>query len=413
MPISFYLAQRYIKSKKNSRFISTISFITILGIAIGVCVVIIALTVLDGFQKTVTEKIINLNFHIKITSFGNRNLPNPNDIVPYINNKFGNEITRIEPFISKLAIIKSKKFTEGITITGLNEDALNLNLKKYITEGNINLTESHSAQIILGKKLAEKLFVKVGDRVTIFSLKHDRIPTPENPPSIMQFTVAGIFESGMSEYDDMIAYVNFYTAQELFGMEDEISGYNIKIKNISNMFNKSKVDSLSDRLQEFLGYPYYVRTIFNVHQNIFTWLELQKEPIPIILGLIIFVAVFNIIGTLLMIVLERTNTIGILRSLGANRKIIMKIFIIHGIYLTLVGVLLGNFLAYLLSIIQEKFDIISLPEKIYFVTRVPIYITIDNYLLVSVITIVVSMLASLLPAYVASKIQPISAIRFD
>lgn len=407
MPISIYLAKRYIKSKKNSRFISTISFITILGIAIGVCVVIIALTVLDGFQKTITEKIINLNYHIKITAFGNRNLPNPNEVIPFIKNQFSNEIIRIEPFISKLAIIKSKKVTEGITITGLKEEALHFNLKKYIIEGTINITEDDSQKIILGKKLSEKLLVKLNDKVTIFSLKQDQIPSPENPPSIMQFTVAGIFESGMSEYDDMNAYVNYFTAQELFGMGGKISGYNIRIKNIS------KVDSLSDKLQEFLGYPYYVRTIFNVYQNIFTWLELQQEPIPIILGLIIFVAVFNIIGTLLIIVIERTNAIGILRSLGANRKLILKIFIVHGAYLTLIGIVLGNFLAYILSIIQERFNIISLPEKIYFVTKVPLYITIDNYLLISIITAAISLIASLLPAYVASKIQPISAIRFD
>ncbi|MEG8946104.1 ABC transporter permease [Rosettibacter firmus] len=397
------MARKYLKSKKDSRFISTISLITISGIAIGVCVVIIALTILDGFQKVVSEKIINLNYHIKVSSFGKRNLPDLIDVERYILRDFP-QIKIIHPFISKLAIIKSKKFTDGITINGLKRESLDITLKKYIIDGDINLSNN---EIILGKKLAEKLFVKPGDRVTIFSLKHDQIPTQDNPPSIMQFTVKGIYESGMAEYDDMNAYVDFSTAQELFGMKNEISGYNIKLNDIS------KINMISDKLQDYLGYPYYVQTVFNIHQNIFTWLELQKEPIPIILGLIIFVAVFNIVGTLLMIILERTNVIGILRSLGANRKLILKIFLIHGAYLTISGLLLGNLLAYILTIIQEKFNVISLPEKIYFVTKVPLYISIDNYLLVSTITILISFIASLLPAYIATKVQPISAIRFD
>jgi lipoprotein-releasing system permease protein len=238
-------------------------------------------------------------------------------------------------------------------------------------------------------------------------LKNDQVPSIKNPPVIEQFIVAGIYESGMSEYDDLNAFINFSTAQEMFGMGDQISGYNIKVKDLN------RVKFLSEQLQDFLGYPYYVRTIFQVHQNIFTWLELQKEPIPIVLGLIIFVAVFNIVGTLLMIVLERTNAVGILRSLGANRKLIMKTFLYHALFLTFLGVLFGNLLALVLSLLQQQFDIISLPDKIYFVTRVPISIEFRNYLMVTAITVVVSLIASMLPALIASRIKPLSAIRFE
>lgn len=407
MPFLTFLLSRYVKSRKESRFISTISLITALGIALGVSVVIIALTILGGFNKVVTEKIIDLNAHIKITSFGNRDLPNPDEVLPEIEKKFGNNFRTIEPFISKLAIIKNKNYTEGITITGLSEPNLNSTLKKYMKEGSISKDENGIPTIYVGKRLAEKLFVTVGNKVTVFSLHQNKIPSLENPPSIEQFFVGGIFESGMSEYDDLIVYLNLDETRKLFGMEEEISGYNIKVANIS------KIDSLAEKLQEFLGYPYYVRTIFKVHQNIFTWLELQKEPIPIILGLIIFVAVFNIIGTLLMIVLERTSTIGILRSLGMKRKKIIALFVYHGFYLTVLGVLTGNLLAYLLSILQEKFNLISLPANVYFVSSVPVSIELNNYLLVTSVTITISILASLLPALVASKIKPISAIRFD
>ena len=407
MSLPLFLTGRYLKTKKDSRFLSVISLITIIGIAIGVAVVIIALTVLDGFENVVTEKITSFNSHIKVTGFGNRNLPSQSEVIPEIQKQFQDSLTSIQPFVSKLSIIKSKKMTEGITLTGI-ETGNSSELNGFIQTGSFNLqNDSGLPKIILGKTLSEKLLIKVGDTVTIFSLKNDKSPSLENPPAIEQFYVSGIYESGMSEYDDLNAFVNFSTAQKMFGMGDQISGYNIRVKDLS------RVESLAEKLQDFLGYPYYVRTIFQVNQNIFTWIDLQKEPIPIVLGLIIFVAVFNIVGTLLMIVLERTNSVGILRSLGANRKLIMKTFLLHAMYLIIIGVLVGNLLALILTLLQQKFDIISLPDKIYFVTHVPISIELKNYLLVTTVTIAVSLVASMLPAVIASKIKPISAIRFE
>ncbi|MBM4170863.1 MAG: ABC transporter permease [Ignavibacteria bacterium] len=409
MPLIFYLTSRFIRSKKESKLASSISLITIMGIALGIAVVIIALTILDGFEKTVQEKIVNLNSHIKITAFGNRNLPNPEFVTPKLILKYGNYISNIEPFNSKLAIIKSQTRTEGINLIGLHDKTISKNLGKYFLQGekdSINI-DSENHRIVLGKKLAQKLMIDVGSTVTIFTLVRNQIPSLENPPSIQQFIVSSIFESGMSEYDDLNAYINFLVADSLFGMNKEISGYNIRLK------NNSEIEEISDELQDYLGYPYYVRSIYKVHQNIFTWLELQKEPIPIILGLIIIVAVFNIIGTLLMVVLEKTSAVGILRSMGLNRKKVLSIFVLHGVYLSIIGMIIGNILAFILSIMQNEFGLISLPDAVYFVTKVPISIELKNYAMVSGITFIVSIFAAILPALVASKIKPISAIRFD
>ncbi|MEW6194625.1 MAG: FtsX-like permease family protein [Bacteroidota bacterium] len=408
MRLTYFLTDRFIKSKKRTRFISAISLITIIGIAIGVTVVIMALTVLDGFNHVVSRKIVEMNSHIKITGFSNKPLPGPEFFNDELTRSFGGKIAAIEPFISKLAIIKSKNLSEGVTIIGMSKKDIWSNLNKFLINSDTNFSSSNSAvPIFIGKKLAEKLFVKTGGKVFLFSIKNDKLPSIDNPPVIKEFFVAGIFESGISEYDDLNAYIEMDAAREMFGITGDVSGYNIKVSDIT------KVETLAERMQDFLGYPFYVRSIFKVHQNIFMWLELQKKPIPIILGLIIFVAVFNIIGTLLMIVLERTNSIGILRSLGFNRNKIIKMFLINGAYITFWGVLTGNLLALILSVLQDKFDIISLPNKIYFVTRVPISIDINNYLLITAITIVISMTASLMPAWIASKITPLKAIRFD
>src|SRR5690606_38892836 len=179
-------------------------------------------------------------------------------------------------------------------------------------------------------------------------------------PSIIKFKITGIFESGMAEYDDLAAFVNIKSAEKLFGADNSVSGYDIKLKNVS------QIDSITSYLNSQLRYPFYAESIYQTHRNIFTWIDLQKKPIPIILVLIIIVAVFNIVGTLLMIVLEKTNAIGILKSLGAKRNQIVKVFIYQGIFISLIGILIGNVLAFVLTFLQLEFNLIALPSSVYF-----------------------------------------------
>ncbi len=408
MSISRFIANKYVRSKRDSKFISLISVISIIGIALGVTVVIIALTVLNGFERAVSEKIVKLNSHIYISAFGKRNLPDYKNVMGEIKDELGNNLESVSPFASKYGVLKSKRLSEGIEIIGLDPEQNNNQVESYIQSGKFDLGySSEFPNLVVGKKLADKLFINIDDKVTIFGLRKNQPPSVQNPPLIQQFIVSGIYESGMAQYDDVNIYASLQVVQEMFEMENEVSGYNIRLNNIS------KVDSLSDHLSEFLGYPYYVRTIFKVHQNIFTWLELQKAPIPLVLGLIIIVAVFNIVGTLLMIVLEKTNAIGILKSLGAIRKQIVKVFLYQGVYRSLIGLISGNLLALTLSIIQRDFDIISLPSSVYFISKVPIFIEWQTYLLISVITFLLCMLASFIPSMIAAKINPISALRFD
>jgi lipoprotein-releasing system permease protein len=408
MPITLFITKRFTGSRKNSRLISIISTVTITGIAIGVATLIITLSVLSGFDKTLTEKIINFNSHIQITSFSNRQLGGYETIRPVLLEKMKPYVTGISPFAAQLSIIKSKKYTEGVTVKGILTEFDVSKLNKYIKQGKYNLSyRKLFPPIIIGQKLAEKLFLNVGDIVTIFTLRNNKIPSPENPPGIKQFTVEGIFESGMSEYDDLLVYINLNNARELFGMDDKVNGYDITVNNIS------KIDSLSESLNDYLGYPYFVRTIYKIYQSIFTWIDLQKRLIPISLTLIVVVAAFNIIGTLLMIVLEKGSEIGILKSLGARKKQIISIFLFQGIYLAIIGIIIGNILAFVLSFLQLKFEIISLPPSVYFMSKAPIEIDLLNYLIVSAAALILCILSSFIPSYIASKINPISALRFE
>jgi len=404
MNFAFFVSRRYILSNKDSRLLNLISVISIVGISLGVATLIIALSVLNGFEKTLTQKITDFDSHIKILSY-KESLPNADKFIEKLRTSIEDQIDFISPSISKLAIISTKKRKEGINIKGINEGKEIEKIKSNLIEGELNFDKGNS--IVIGKTLATKLLIKVGDKVTLFALKNDKIPSLNDLPNIQNFYIEGIFESGMAEYDNMIGYTGIKTAQNLFSMPGEINGIDIKLNSVE------KIDSLSNLIRKQLRYPYHARTIFEIHRNIFSWIELQKKPIPIVLGLIIIVAVFNIIGSLLMLVLEKTNSVGILKSLGAKGREIIKIFVYQGIYLALIGIAAGNFLAWLLMSIQLKFDIIKVPSSVYFVTRVPIEMSIDVFLLISLITFVLSLLSAFIPSYFASKINPVTALRFD
>ena len=408
MPFSFFLTNKFLKSKRDSRFLSLITLISIAGISIGVAVVIISIGVLQGFENSIRDRIVELNSHIKITAFGGINLYGYEKTSEQINKKLKNDLIEISPFAAKMAVVRADNISEGFMLNGILADDGNVNIKEFIVDGSFDFTSDNGLEkIIVGKKLTERLSTGLGDTLTIFTLRKDKLPSLANPPGIEQFTIGGIYESGMAEYDDLNGYIDLKTAQNLFSMEDAISGMNIKINDVS------KIDSLTAELQDFLRYPHYVRSIFDVHRNIFTWLDLQKEPIPIVLGLIILVAVFNIIGTLLMIVLERTNTIGVLKSLGATRNQILKIFILQGGFLGLIGILFGNILAFLLSFMQNKFELITVPGDIYFMSQVELSMNIENYIIISLITFFLCIIAAVIPSYIASRINPITAIKFS
>ena len=406
MPFTAFIVKKFIFSRKDSRFINFISAISIIGIALGVATLIIALSVLAGFEKTITDKIVDFDSHIKITSFRGT-LSDQTKIVPKLTSELKDFSPNITPFASRLVIISSKKTKDGLNLIGIDPSSPQPGLTKNLVRGEFNLSDEQSQNIIIGKKIADKLFLDVGDKVTVFALHNDQIPSPDNLPSIEKFTVSGIFESGMAKYDDLYAYVSLKSAQDLFAIGDDITGYDIKLGDIS------KIDSLTRHLERALRYPHHVRSIYQIHRNIFTWIELQKEPIPIVLALIILVAVFNIIGTLLMIVLEKTNAVGILKSLGAKGRQITSIFLLQGIVLAIAGIVIGNVLAIALMEIQIQFDVITIPSDVYFMSRVPLFLTADTVLLVSSVTFLLSIAASVIPSLVASRIKPISALRFS
>jgi len=275
-------------------------------------------------------------------------------------------------------------------------------------EGKYIITDDENySTILIGKKLARKIGAKVNDTITVFSLQSFVLPVDPEEIRVKKFIVAGIYESGMSEYDDVNAFVHLRSAQKLFGFGNKISGYEIKLK------NPQLADYYSFTLSTKLGYPYQARSIFQTYRNIFNWIELQKKPIPIVLAFITIVAIFNIISTLLILVMDKANTIGILKTLGSTAKQIKTIFLLNGVVIGFIGTIAGNLFALILLYAQIKFNIIRIPEGIYFLDKVPISIEAESFLIVSTLSIIISVLFSFLPARFAAKIDIIKSIKFS
>jgi lipoprotein-releasing system permease protein len=404
MSYSSFIAERYLQASHRKGFLSFISAIAIIGVALGTAALIIALSVLGGFEQEITEKVISFTSHIQVAGYHNQPLADYSANTLRMENS-STLVKAVQPFLSRESLIRSKTSVDGILLKGIEPSKDISSISKYVMDGKYNISRTPGAlpNLVIGKKLATRLLLGIGDKVTIFGTGRAE---DFGQMRVMQFRISGIYESGMAEYDDVYAFTALKDAQSLFQYGDAVSGYDVLLSDVDS------ADVLSDKIQEILGYPHYARTVFQNYRNLFSWIELQKKPVPIILGLIIIVATVNIIGTLLMVVLGKTRDIGILKSLGATRKGITRVFLRQGFWIGTVGTLFGNLLAFVLCFAELKLRFLSLPSDIYFMTSVPILLKPEFFLVVSSISISLCILCSYLPAWLAARIDPIRAIRF-
>lgn len=407
MGLNLFLANRFLRSRKESNFVSFVTFISIAGIAIGVTALIISVSVLNGFEREITEKAVSLSSHIQVTSFRNEGIKDYQSVIKEIKDpekKFGVVLAR--PFVQKEAVIKFKDKTEGIILKGIQNGDSTFNDKRRIVQGSgtVSQLDSSTSTIVIGNKLANKLGISLDSKVFIFATVG--IPSAANTPTIKAFKVTGIYESGLKEYDDVLLYADIKDAQKLFNMGAYVTGIELYLNDIN------RIKAVTSEIKLKVDYPdNNSRSVYQSYRGLFTWVELQKKPIPVILGLIIIVAAINIIGFLLMLVLEKTETIGILKSLGASNFAIIKIFFFQGMFISVIGIILGNITGYGLCLLQLKFDIIKIPE-IYYMTRVPLQIDYNIGFMITAIALVLSILVTIIPSYLASRLNPVTSLRF-
>ncbi|MCL4557291.1 MAG: ABC transporter permease [Deltaproteobacteria bacterium] len=442
---------RYIKSKKKQRFVSIITLLSIIGIMVGVMALIIVLSVMTGFEDDLRGKILGTNAHIVVLKFsgGMDKYSSVSSFLKYtmkkdINRQYrvqhhggannilhtftedvlhdeklglADQIEGVTPFIYSQAMLSSHGNVTGVVLRGIDPTTATqvTDLSKKLIRGSISQlaatfkdpeSNARIGGIIIGKELARSLGVDDGDTVNIISPLG--IMTPLGMiPRMKKFRVVGIFSTGMYEYDSGLAYLSLKNAQQFLNMGDNVTGLEIKIKDI---FKARQVARL---IQDELGFPYYARSWEDTNRNLFTALKLEKTVMFIILILIIMVGALGIVSSLVMVVVEKTRDIAILKALGATDKSIMKIFVYQGLFIGFIGTGLGLFFGYILCVLLKHYHFVSLPKDVYYIDTLPVTMRPEIFVMVAVSAIVISFFATIYPSYKASKLPPAETLRYE
>lgn len=385
---------------------SFITAISVLGVMFGVTALLVSLSILDGFDGTLRTNMISFLGHIEVTSFGGRPLKNYPQMLAQLPRKVPG-VKAVSPFAAREAILRSRTALEGVLLRGVLTSNNVSAIRNKIIAGSFTFpTDSATTpRIVIGERLARKLLLKLGDTVVAFS--PNGLPSPDNPPAIEQFVVGGIYRTGMAQFDDIYTYTSLQVAQRMFEYgPDQVTGYDIIVHDVAS------VDSVARQLDTAMGFPHFPRTVFDIYQAIFAWLDLQRAPIPIILGLIIIVAAFNVASTLMMMVLEKTESIGVLATIGARPSGIVGIFVGKGLLIGTVGTLLGVLLSLGFTLVQMHLKPLRLDPLIYFIDAVPVSLNPWHYVIVITLSLALSLLFTIIPAVLAAMVRPVNALRF-
>jgi lipoprotein-releasing system permease protein len=377
------------------------------GVAVGVAALIITLAILAGFEETLTDSVVRYTAHARVAVYGGRPIPDYKSTEKHLRSRVP-EITQVMPFIQREAVLRSPTTVAGVLLKGIvSEDTSIVNKNTVISGTHVLVSADSLAPLVLSEGLAKELNTQVGKTLTAIRFFENIKSREQLLDNITRFRVVGIFRTGMSEYDNLHAFTTLDAAQNFVGFTPkQASGFNIMTHSLAG------VPQLTRDVGQVLRYPYYIESVYDIGQTIFAWIQLQKEPIPIILGLIIIVATFNIISTLLLIVIEKTHSIGVLKALGATNGGIAQIFIAEGLTIGFIGTIVGNLIALILSWLEQHYHFFKLKSDIYFMSSVPVSIEWEHYAIVSGIALVLALTATLIPARIAARMGPLQALRF-
>lgn len=409
MPFRFetFIASRYLRgaqgTKEGRRFLRLITWICVAGVAVGVAALILALSIVRGFSGEIESKITGFAAHVQVQSIRDEPLDQADDLERLLQQQI--ILEEISPVIQEFILLRrTSRDIDGVSIWGTR--ALPSFIKQSLTAGDgLLITDDGTSGLVIGASLARVLGADVGERLTAFSVQADDGGMAQTP-SIRQFIVTGIYESSLADFDDLYVFSDLEIARSLleYGPQ-EVSRFDVRVSE-----GVQYVDA-ADRLDEVLEFPAIARPVTEIYRSLFAWVALQESIIPLIISIIIFVAAVNIIGTLLMIILEKRREMGILASMGATARMRRRIFVRLGFLIGLAGVMIGEMAALMLAWAQLRFGIIPLPADAYYMSTAPIDLGIFDFVLVAAITLALCAVSSWIPAKVAGRLQPIQAIR--
>ncbi len=415
MNFELFVSIRYLLAKRKQTFISLITLISIAGVAVGVMALIVVLAVMNGFQEDLRNRILGVTSHIVVGSY-NGTMANYRELMPHLQKTEG--VVAVTPFIYTQVMLSSGKTASGAILRGIEPQTAAgvLTLQSNMTRGNVDdLVPQETGGsaggathpgIILGEQLANNLNVHQDDWLTIISPIGRLTPMGQAPKSKL-FHVVGIFRSGMHEFDSTIAYVDLAAAQQFLGIGDSVTGIEVKVKDIY------EATGIAETLRSQLGFPYYVRDWVQMNHSLFSALKLEKVVMFIILTLIVLVAAFNIVSSLIMLVMEKTRDIAILKAMGATTARIRKIFVLEGLLIGVSGTVLGLFGGFVLCALLKKYKFIELPADVYALDTLPVQLNMTDVSLIAASAIMISLVATLYPSRQAAKLEPAEALRYE
>jgi lipoprotein-releasing system permease protein len=421
----FFISLRYLRARRKQVFVSIITFISIAGIFLGVAALIIVLAVMNGFETDLRNKILGINSHIILMEYSGamRNHPRVMREVAQVPG-----VVAATPFIYSQAMLKNGSSVTGIVLRGFStEDALKvINLGK-IREGKLDDLGNQGKKIpglkpelaglpgiLIGRELAKNLGVFLHE--TVYVVSPSGVATPMGMvPRMKPFLVVGIFESGFFEYDSTLAFISLKNCQEFLGMGEMVTGIEIRVDDIY------KADRIAKQIEQRLGFPYWGRNWMEMNKNLFSALKLEKRVMFLILSLIVLVAAFNIISALIMIVMEKNKDIAILKTMGATRAGIMKIFIFQGLIVGAIGTFLGCIaglavafnLEALSRFVENLFGFKILPGDVYYLSELPSQVNYSDVGIIILGTLLISFLSTIYPSWRASRLDPAEALRYE
>jgi lipoprotein-releasing system permease protein len=414
-PLELYIGLRYLRAKRRNQFISFISLTSMLGIVLGVTALITVLSVMNGFEKELRERILGMASHITITRMSNDPLTDWAAVGEALE-KSDPRIVGIAPYVRKEVMLSAGSQVQGGLLRGVlpERDPAVSDVWQKMVYGELGDLRAGEFGIVLGIGLARKLSVSPGDKVTVVTPQASNTPAGILP-RLKRFTVKGIFEVGMHEYDSALALIHLEDAQRLFRMDDGVTGLRLKL---TDMFEAVPV---RNALADALPGGYWISDWTMRHANLFRAVKIEKTMMFIILMLIVAVAAFNIVSTLVMVVTDKQADIAILRTLGSTPRSIMTIFIIQGMVIGIIGVLLGAAGGVLLALnldtvvgwLEGMLGIQFMPADIYYINTFPSELHWDDVFKISSIAFALSVLATLYPAWSASRTQPAEALRYE
>ncbi|MCX8072175.1 MAG: ABC transporter permease [Candidatus Binatia bacterium] len=411
MRYELLIAWRYLHPRREGFLGSWTTIVSALGLFVGVLTLNVVLAVYTGFEEELRQRILDFHPHLVVVSFTGT-VSEPELLAEKV--KRNPEVRAVAPFVLAQAMLTSGASVTGVLLRGVTAASEEvMPLSRFLREGSLaplygQQGESPTAPpaIVVGKGVAEKLRLRVGDVAELVS------PAAESTavglvPRMQAVRVVGIFDSGLGEYDGVLAYANLADTQRLFHFDGRITGLEVRLADVY------AAPRVSRELTDSLGFPYRVRNWIDLNRNLFSALTLGKIVYSIVLLLIVLVAAFNIVSTLIMVVMEKRKDLAILLSMGATRAGVRRIFVSKGMIIGAVGVIAGSVAGYLLCLLIQRYRFIELPADVYAIDRLAVRIYPEYFLVVAVVALLLCWLATLYPARQASRLSPVEVIRFE